>query len=230
MFGVAVARLKMKEFRFLNSPYATSVTHREYREPTDDVTVPDGCWDIVVIKQDGGDTQVLLTGAITRPIPLAFPPGCEVMNITFKPHAFLSLLTGQEMLNEGVFLPKASSKTFWLGSDTFEIPTFENAEGFVDTLLRRQVLANDHLVASIVEGRPMAASERSVQRHFLKTTGMTFKFYKQVRRAEKAMALLQTGMPALQVALALGYSDQSHLIKSLKIIMGRTPKQLQPPT
>jgi hypothetical protein len=170
---------------------------------------------------------VIVTGAISRPIPLGFPPGTQVMNITFHPSTFLQLRTGQDLLNVGMPLPMASKQSFWLGTDVLEIPSFETAEQFVEALVRRGALVQDKLVAGIVEGAPLASSERSLQRHFLQTTGMTHKFYTQVRRAEKAIALLQQGMPALQVAMALGYSDQSHMIKILKQIMGQTPKQIQ---
>ena len=62
-----------------------------------------------------------------------------------------------------------------------------------------------------------------MQRHFLRTTGLTYKTFTQIERAQKAMALLQMGRPAADVAFALGYSDQPHLIRSLKAIMGETP-------
>jgi len=45
--------------------------------------------------------------------------------------------------------------------------------------------------------------------------------------AWKAASLLQMGQPALDVAFALGYTDQSHMIKSLKQILGQTPTQLK---
>jgi transcriptional regulator GlxA family with amidase domain len=38
--------------------------------------------------------------------------------------------------------------------------------------------------------------------------------------------LLQTGLPAVEVALALGFSDQAHMINSLKAIMGQTPREI----
>ena len=38
--------------------------------------------------------------------------------------------------------------------------------------------------------------------------------------------LLQQGRPAADVAFALGYADQPHMIRSIKAIMGQTPGQL----
>ena len=81
-------------------------------------------------------------------------------------------------------------------------------------------------MTSIVEGRPKAMTERTLQRHFLKTTGLTYKAFTQIERAQKAVALLQQGRPAADVAFALGYSDQPHMIRSLRAIMGQTPGQI----
>jgi AraC-like DNA-binding protein len=47
-----------------------------------------------------------------------------------------------------------------------------------------------------------------------------------VQRAQKAVAMLQMGRPAVDVALTLGFSDQAHMINSLKAIMGQTPKEI----
>ena len=65
-----------------------------------------------------------------------------------------------------------------------------------------------------------------MQRHFLKTTGLTYKTFTQIERAQQAMALIAQGRPAADVAFALGYSDQPHMIRSIKAIMGQTPGQI----
>ena len=56
--------------------------------------------------------------------------------------------------------------------------------------------------------------------------GVTYKTFTQIERAQKAVALLQQGRPAADVAFALGYSDQPHMIRSVKAIMGQTPGQI----
>jgi len=107
-----------------------------------------------------------------------------------------------------------------------EIPTFENADVFVERLVRDGIVENNDIVASVVEGHPKAMSERTMQRHFLRTTGLTYKSFTLIERAQKAMSLLRMGRPAADVAFALGYADQAHLINSLKAIMGETPGQI----
>lgn len=211
----------MHQSRLSDSPYVWGI-NRHFYTVSGGVTVPDGCWDLLFIKQDNS-VEVVLTGPITAPIPLAFPPGTEVMNVTFTPDAFLPDLPATKMVNIGRPLPLYGRNAFRFAGATFEIPTFENAEAFVEKMLRLHVLSNDKLVASVLSGQPMAASERSVQRHFLQTTGMTMKFVQQVQRAQIAVDMLKAGQRIVDVAHALGYSDQAHMTKSLKGIMGVTP-------
>jgi AraC-like DNA-binding protein len=46
---------------------------------------------------------------------------------------------------------------------------------------------------------------------------------RQVRRAERAVELLDRGVPALEVTRRAGYADQPHLTRSLKRFVGQTP-------
>jgi AraC-like DNA-binding protein len=41
--------------------------------------------------------------------------------------------------------------------------------------------------------------------------------------------MLAKGNPVVDVALELGYSDQSHLTRALKAIMGKTPGEVARP-
>lgn len=132
------------------------------------------------------------------------------------------------MRDQGVVLEAIGRDRFRLGADVIEMPTFDRVDGFVERLLRKDIVADNTLVASVVSGHPMAMSERTLQRHFLKTTGLTFKTFTQIERAQKAVALLQQGRRAADVAFALGYADQPHLIRSVKAIMGATPGQIAP--
>ena len=186
---------------------------------------PDGCWDIAIIQR-GEQRLVLRTGLTTRPVSFDYADGDELLVISFKPHSFMPLMPGEVMRDEGVMLEPFGPGGFWIGTDVREIPTFENADVFVDRLVRDGIIGSNELVASVVEGHPKAMSERTMQRHFLRTTGLTYKHFTLVQRAQKAVAMLQMGRPAVDVALALGFSDQAHMINSLKAIMGQTPKEI----
>lgn len=69
-------------------------------------------------------------------------------------------------------------------------------------------------------------SARSLQRRFLRATGLTLGAHRQIERARLATHLLAEGLPILDVALRAGYFDQAHLTRSLRRWIGRTPGQV----
>jgi methylphosphotriester-DNA--protein-cysteine methyltransferase len=127
------------------------------------------------------------------------------------------------MVDRAFTRPVAGDRSFWFDGDRLEIPSFDNAEGLVRRLTQRSALVRDEIVAGIADGDPRAISERSVQRHFQLSMGVTAKRFEQIRRARRAVELLQRGTAVARVATELGYSDQSHLTRALKAIIGRTP-------
>lgn len=210
-----------------SSPLVESVTHTTFTESGSTLMPPDGCWDIAILKGEHG-TTVLRTGLTTAAVTHSFSAGDEILAIAFKASAYMSLMPGERMRDEGVVLSGIGRDRFWLGSDVLEVPTLDTVDSFVDKLIGNGIVEDNRLVASVVSGHPMAMSERTLQRHFLKTSGVTYKTYTQIERARKAIALLQQGRPAADVAFALGYADQPHMIRSVKAIMGQTPGQLAP--
>lgn len=219
----------VKTTRPSDSRLIQRVATRHYLGGEGDVTMPDGSRDIVVIKKPDGEVFTMLTGTITQPIALDFPPGSEVMNIMLTLGASFteSELAAPKMRNQSLILAKAGRNKVWLGSKAMEMPTFENAEGFVDKLVDSGLLHTDAMVEKLVTGSSVAASERTLQRRFMHATGLTYKYFTQLERAWKAASLLQMGLPALDVAFALGYTDQPHMIKSLKSLLGKTPTQFK---
>lgn len=187
---------------------------------------PDGCWDFAFFRRQGETPFVLRTGLTTKTVIHEHQAGDEILSVAFKPSSFMSLMPGEKMLDDAVALDGIGRDRFWLGGDVVEVPSFDNVDAFVERLIRNEIVADNPIVASVVDGAPKAMSERTMQRHFLKTTGMTYKHFTLIERAQKAMSLLQMGRPAADVAFALGYADQPHMIRSLKTIMGVTPGQL----
>ena len=216
---------QIEQSRPVDSPYLESISSIRFTAAGETLMRPDGCWDIAILKR-GDDVQVLRTGLTTRSVVYQHDAGDEILVISFKPSTFMPLMPGEIMRDEGVMLEKFGGRNFWIGTDVREIPTFENADVFVERLVRDGIVENNDIVASVVEGHAKAMSERTMQRHFLRTTGLTYKSFTLIERAQKAMSLLRMGRPAADVAFALGYADQAHLINSLKAIMGETPGQI----
>jgi hypothetical protein len=211
-----------RQERSADSPLVERVTRVVFEGDDADVTTPDGCWDIVIMRHQGR-VSVLQTGVITRPVTLDFACGDEYLCISFKPGVFMPGTSGENMVDRAFMRPIAGDRSFWFDGDRLEIPSFENAEGLVGRLTRRSALVRDEIVASVADGHPRAISERTVQRHFQLSMGVTAKRFEQIQRARRAVELLQRGTAVAVVAHELGYSDQAHLTRALKTLIGRTP-------
>ena len=125
-------------------------------------------------------------------------------------------------------LPEASSNSFWLHGSAWELPTFENADVFVERLIRQGILVRDPVVEAAMQGHTPDMSIRSVQYRFVQATGLTHKTIQQIERARFAVSLLEQGTPISDTSFELGYFDQAHLTNSLKRFVGRTPAQIAP--
>jgi len=212
--------------RGADSPFVERITHVAYDGAGGGWTTPDGCWDFVFRRRRGA-TQILQTGLITRPIQLDYEPGDEYLSVSFRPGVFMPMLPGERMLNHAFFRPSVGRRAFWLDGDVLEIPTFDNAEGLINRLARRGLLARDPIVTVAVnDDLQTLSSQRTVQRHFRRTLGISPKALQQILRAREAVALLERGRPILDVALDLGFADQAHLTRSLRALIGRTPRAI----
>ena len=123
-------------------------------------------------------------------------------------------------------LPPATNTSFWLNGSAWELPGPDNADVFVDRLVRAGLLVHDPVVAEPCTGDVDGLSTRSVERRVSRATGLTRGAIRQIRRAERAVELLSRGVPAVDVACRAGYADQPHLTRSLKRFVGQTPSQI----
>jgi len=123
-------------------------------------------------------------------------------------------------------LPTTRDGRFWLEGEAWEIPGYENAEVFVTRLAKRGLITLEPVVEAAIEGAPQLLSRRSVQRHFLRATGITYAQFRKIERARHAVELLRNGTGVLDVVHNAGYFDQPHLTRSLKYLIGQTPMKI----
>jgi hypothetical protein len=183
-------------------------------------------WEMVIATL-GGKTMITARGPETKASEADFPADAEFFGITFRLGTFMPHLPLKSLLDrQDVTLPEASSNSFWLHGSAWELPTFDNADVFVDRLIRQGILVRDPAVEAAVRGHVPDMSIRSLQYRFLQATGLTHKTIRQIERARGAFSLLERGTPISDTAFELGYFDQAHLSNSLKRFMGRTPVQI----
>src|SRR5690606_27579004 len=89
----------------------------------------------------------------------------------------------------------------------YDVPSFETAEAFINSLAHDGILRIDSVVAAFQSGSPMGVSDRSLRRHVAHTTGQSPHQLHQIQRAQYAVQLLQQGTSIAQTAVEAGYTD-----------------------
>jgi len=167
-------------------------------------------------------------GLETRATPLGdCPADGEWLGIRLKLGTVLPLLPARTLVDATVTLPEATSKSFWLGGSAWQFPDYDNADTFADWLVREGLLLRERVVEAALQGQVKDLSLSSIQRRFLRATGVTQSTARQIERARSATHLLQQGVSILDTLHEAGYFDQPHLTRSLKYFIGQTPAQLR---
>jgi AraC-like DNA-binding protein len=168
-----------------------------------------------------------LRGPETKATPIGNSPAeGEWVGILLKLGTFLPHLPTSRLVDDGVDLTTASSNSFWLGGSVWQFPDYENADIFVERLVREGLLLRDPVVEAALQGQLKDLTQRAVQYRFLQATGITQSTTRQIERARYATFLLQQGVSILDTIQQAGYYDQPHLTRSLKRFIGQTPAQL----
>jgi AraC-like DNA-binding protein len=173
-----------------------------------------------------GKTNIALRGPETKATTAPVPEYAEFFGIILKVGAFMPQFPVSTLVNGDATLPDASSQSFWLKGAAWQLPTYENADTFVNRLVREALLVHEPVVDAVIQGHLPDISLRSIQRRFLSATGLTYRTMYQTERARRAALLLRGGTSILDTVYELGYFDQAHLTKSLKHFIGQMPTQL----
>jgi AraC-like DNA-binding protein len=182
--------------------------------------------EIVIVKHQGR-TIVTVRGPETMPSSASVSANAQCIGIVFRLGTFMPLLLPKHLMDRrDADLPVSSTTSFRLDGSTWEVPTYENADTFVERLVRRQLLVHDPEVSAVLQDRPSTLSTRTVQYRVVRATGLAYRTIRQIERAQRATALLSQGQSILDTAIEAGYYDQSHLARSLKRFVGLTPLQI----
>ena len=211
--------------RSSDSPFVETIWRTQSTGGGSFISTAASHWEMVVTKQKGKIT-LSLRGPETKASPAPIPEDAEFLGIIFKHGTFMPHLPATKLVDEEIHLPETARNSFQMYGATWQFPNFENADTFVNRLIREDLLAQDHVVDDVLRGRTLDLSLRSLQRRFLHVTGLTYKAIQQIERARHALALLQSGIPIPETAFRAGYFDQPHLTRSLKLFAGQTPAQI----
>lgn len=209
-----------------DSPLVETVWHVHAVSDGEDMVAADMSWDMIVTRQYG-KINLCVWGPMTKAVPIPHLADGEALGIRFKLGTYLSTLPAYSLPNQGTELPEAATKSFWLSGSAWEYPTYENADTFINRLVREGLLGQDAVVQAAIEGNEsIDVSLRSVQRRFLRITGLTQRYIRSIERAQQAANLLQNGISILDAVYETGYADQQHMTKALRQLLGQTPAQI----
>ena len=164
----------------------------------------------LVVSRLGGKVTVTVRGPETRANPLGDCPGNgEWLGILFKVGTHLVHLPTGKLVDAEVNLPTVLSTSFWLFDSAWQLPDYENADTFVDWLVRKGELARDPIVNAALQGHLKDRDPRTLQRPFLRVTGLIQSAVRQIERARYATYLLRASR------LDPGYCSRGGLFRSV---------------
>jgi len=208
-----------------DSPFVDTIWRTQSECADSFISLAVSHWEMVVMRHNG-KTYLTVRGPETKATPALCPEDAEFFGIKFKLGTFMPHLPARKLVDDATNLPDATSKSFWLHGSAWQFPDYENADTFVNRLVRDGLLVRDPVVDAALQGQLKELSLRSVQRRFLQATGLTHGAVCQIQRARQALSLLQQGVSILDTVDQAGYADQPHLTRSLKRFIGQTPAQI----
>lgn len=214
------------ETRRSDSPWVDTVWTCTNEQVTAMTSVAGVRWGLVFWEQDGR-AHAGITGPETRTGTVPVPEGATFTGIDFAVGTSLRAVPTAALVNGGIELPDTTHRTFRLDGERWEKPGPDDAESFVERLVRTGIVVRDPLVTDVLRGHRPAVSGRTIERRFRAVTGLTRGGVRQIERARKAAELLAIGEPAADVVTKLDYFDESHLARALRSYVGRTAGQLR---
>src|SRR5581483_168035 len=108
-------------------------------------------WEMVVTELNGR-TTVTVRGPETKATSLKCPAGGEWLGIRFRLGTIMPHLPACALVDAATDLPEIGPHAFWLRGSAWEVTDFDNAEAFVDRLVRGRLLVRVPLVDAAVHG------------------------------------------------------------------------------
>ena len=208
-----------------DSPFVERIWMTQSERASSFTSISTVFWSMVISKWRGHIT-ISLHGPETGATCKEFPAEGEWFGIAFKLGTFVPDILPGSLIDGHLFLPDTSGRSFSLGHSAWQFPNYENADTFVNRLVRAGILVHDPVMSAIHQGQSPSLSLRTIQYRFLRSTGLSQRTIRQIERARYATSLLKQGVSIFDTVYEAGYSDQPHLTRSLKHFIGYTPAEI----
>jgi Helix-turn-helix domain len=209
-----------------NSPLVESIWSSQSTEAGSFTSLAVSTSELVFTREHGA-ISINMRGPESKATTAHGPGNAEFFGITFKLGAYLPTLPPTHLLDRHAVLASVG-KTFWLDDHALPIPGAQDADDFVERLVRLGLLRFETTVEPLVRNEffERLATVRTLQRRFLQATGLSHRAVQSIEKARQAVALLEAGISIPDVVHDLGYTDQPHLTKMLRHLVGCTPARI----
>lgn len=164
-----------------------------------------------------GATRLQLIGPRTAPAEAPFRAGEYFFGIVINADVNLAGYSKKDLLNQIIEIP-VEGNTFMLDGKQFSLPEYDEMDDFTQMLISKDILY----------AAPIAAiSHRDKQRKIKRFTGLTPKQIEQAERVEQAISIINHTDNLSDVAAQVGFSDQAHMTRDFKRLVGYSPAQIK---
>ena len=138
------------EERLSNSPYVEKIGRIRAESEYSPLCPADVHWNMLLVRHHG-KTSLSVWGPMTQAVVMPYREGAEFLFIQFKPGTFIPYMPARNFLDTGTILPNATSKSFWLNGSAWQFPEYDNADTFVDRLVRQSLLVREPVVEAVLQ-------------------------------------------------------------------------------
>jgi AraC-like DNA-binding protein len=172
---------------------------------------PDGCRDVLVVRERGRREKVLLTDLDFQPRVSELAEGTQIMGFRLRPGAVVT----DEVL--AAVARDCAQVEDILGNALDETNDLDD------------VIVALTLPLATVErvSKQAGVSVRTLQRRFREQGLPPPEYWRLLARARRAAGFLATELPLVEIASACGFSDQAHMTRDLRRWFGGSPAQLR---
>jgi AraC-like DNA-binding protein len=198
----------------------------------------------LIVRFSSSSARMVLLGPATEKVNVELDEGAEYLGVRFRTGQAprLADVRASELTNRVVELTRLGGERIESVAERLRAsPDRASRQRFLEELLRREtpplvrdercrraaLLLEDHGGRLRVEdlARELGLHVRSLERLFLEHLGITPKRLARLVRLRHVLGELHAGRHAnlAELAYACGYSDQPHLVRDFKALIGRAP-------
>lgn len=175
---------------------------------------PDGCRDVLIVREPGAREKIVLTELDLRPRVAELAAATEITGFRLRPGAVVGRKVLAELERDCVRAVEV------LGNELVA----DAAGDAADEILLALVAPGASVESVAVD---LGVSKRTLQRQ-VRALGLPAPdYWRLLARARRAAGLLSSGLPLGEIAFLCGFSDQAHMTREFRRWFGRAPAELQ---